>query len=43
MNDEKKKQHAMLSFALFGGMLLSGKPGARAANRTQDARSTQKK
>ncbi|MEM9964904.1 MAG: hypothetical protein AAGC58_06110 [Asticcacaulis sp.] len=43
MNDHEKKQHAMTSFALFGGVLLSPKPERRAVSRPQDYKPLGKK
>ncbi|ESQ79691.1 hypothetical protein [Asticcacaulis sp. YBE204] len=44
MNDTEKKQHAMTSFALFGGVFLGGKPkDQRVISRPQDFRPFDKK
>ena len=44
MQDQDKKQHAMLSFALFGGLYASPRKGeGRIAGRPQDARPVPRK
>jgi hypothetical protein len=44
MQDQDKKQHAMLSFALFGGLYASPRKGeGRIAGRPQDARPVSRK
>lgn len=44
MNDNEKKQHAMTSFALFGGLFLGGRPkSSGAVSRPQDYKPFNKK
>lgn len=44
MQDQDKKQHAMLSFALFGGLYASPRKGeGRIVSRPQDARPVPRK
>lgn len=43
-NDDKDMRHAMMSFALMGGMLVSSKPKAtRVESRPQDFKPAKKK
>jgi hypothetical protein len=44
MNDKEKKQHAMMSFALFGGQFLAPRPKSQGiVSRPQDFKPFQKK
>jgi len=44
MNDHEKKQHAMTSFALFGGVFLGQRPkSGPALSRPQDFRPVNRK